>query len=195
MKSPTLFQNCLSLAALLTTASAHALTPTPVGCFKFSNDSQTEIVKYKKKHRFQACPTNVVIPVSVTRIGADAFAHSGLESVVIPGSVIRIGDRAFFYNNLRRVEIPDSVTAIGDGAFAINRLRSVEIPHSVSEIGIQAFMENHLSSLVISDSVDRIGAWAFKGNCLGRDDQRVPAGAERGREIFADQGDADRCRR
>jgi len=195
MKSPILPLACLSLATLLSTSSAHALTSTPTGCFKFSDESQTEIVKYKNKDRFQVCPKDVVIPDSVTQIGHDAFAYRGIQSVLIPGSVTRIGDRAFSYNELTRVEIPDSVTKIGVGAFAINRLKSVEIPGSVTEIGVQAFMENKLSSVVIPDSVTRIGAWAFKGNCLDLDEVRVPAKASRGLEVFDDQGDLEHCGR
>jgi hypothetical protein len=195
MKATSLSLAFLSVTALFNTANAHAQTATPMGCFQFSDEAQTRLVGYKKKHRSQACPKNVEIPGSVTQIGADAFAHSGLDSVLIPGSVTRIGNRAFFYNSLSRVEIPDSVTTIGDGAFAINRLRSVEIPNSVTEIGIQAFKENKLSSVVIPDSVTRIGAWAFQGNCLDLDEVRMPTGATRGRDIFDDQGDLEHCGR
>ena len=86
----------------------------------------------------------VVIPDSVTEIGAHAFAVcENLTSVVIPDSVTTIGDNAFAHcASLTSVAIPNSVTAIGDWAFGdCPSLTSVVIPASVTEIGYGAFPE------------------------------------------------------
>ena len=63
----------------------------------------------------------VVIPDSVTEIGAHAFAVcENLTSVVIPDSVTTIGDNAFAHcASLTSVAIPNSVTASGTGRSGI----------------------------------------------------------------------------
>ena len=81
--------------------------------------------------------TGVVIPDSVTFIGAEAFAsaRSGgtVRSVTIGKNVATIGARAFLRQALTSVVIPDSVTYIGEGAFAENyKLTSVSIGSGVT---------------------------------------------------------------
>ena len=61
----------------------------------------------------------LIIPDSVTHIGAYAFAHcSSLTSLTIPNSVTQIGNNAFDNcRKLARLSIPDTVTHIGTHAF------------------------------------------------------------------------------
>ena len=63
--------------------------------------------------------TNLVIPESVTSIGAYTFTGcSGFTSVTIPDSVTSIGDYAFAYcSGLTNITIPDGVKSIGYRAF------------------------------------------------------------------------------
>lgn len=63
----------------------------------------------------------------VIKIGKKAFAGSsifwwtsGITEVIIPDSVTEIGAEAFRYGNLTSVTIPDSVTTIGENAFKNN---------------------------------------------------------------------------
>lgn len=127
--------------------------------------------------------TSVVLPASVTTIGAQAFAQNALTTVDLTG-ITSIGERAFYGNDLVKVEIPDTVTTLGSGAFATNditelklsagvtiipqgafsmniRLESVEIPNTVTEIGATAFAGARLTSLTIPESVTKIGEKAF----------------------------------
>jgi uncharacterized protein YjdB len=96
----------------------------------------------------------------VTSIGADAFSMIKsfgesshlLTSIVIPDSVTSIGAGAFnLCYELTSINIPDSVSSIGSGAFyRCSALTSIEIPSTVSSIGDGAFMFcSQLSSVTI----------------------------------------------
>ena len=108
--------------------------------------------------------TSIVIPDSVTSIGAYAFAGcTGLSSVTIPDSVIIIGDSAFSRcNGLTSVSIGSGVTSIGDSAFEYCSIISVVIPDSVTYIGGYAFQScDSLAFVTIGSGVTEIEDYAF----------------------------------
>lgn len=106
---------------------------------------------------------SVVIPDSVTSIGKNAFAESGLVSVVIPDSVTTIGDMAFsMCRNLQQVKIGTGVTSIGKSAFTETAVSEVVIPDGVVNIGDSAFRKcANLRKLTIGTNVQSIGNLAF----------------------------------
>ena len=129
------------------------------------NRDKTKILVYPQGRE----ESHYAIPVSVTKIGNEAFACCDrLKSLTIPNSVKKIGDGAFHRIGLTSVAIPDSVTEIGDRAFyECKELKSVIISDSVKKIGDSAFHWcNRLKSVVIPDSVTEIGNDAFSG-CYG----------------------------
>lgn len=88
--------------------------------------------------------TSVIIPNSVSEIGARAFAGcSELKSVIIPNSVILINDETFLgCSGLINVVIGNSVTSIGANAFKYcSGLTSITIPNSVNTIYYGAFID------------------------------------------------------
>ena len=114
----------------------------------------------------QTSIASVVIPNSVTSIGASAFYESSIASVVIGNGVTSIGKYAFACSGLTSITIPNSVTSIDDDAFyACLGLTSVVIPDSVISIGKRAFEWcMNLASVDISSNVISIGVSAF-GSC------------------------------
>jgi hypothetical protein len=106
--------------------------------------------------------STVVIPESVTRIGAQAFRSSAISSIQLPSNLEIIGIQAFEgADKLTSIVIPNSVTEIESGAFAGTALTSIVIPDMVTEIGSHAFAGTALTSIVIPDSVRIIGEGAF----------------------------------
>lgn len=96
--------------------------------------------------------TNILLPVSVTSIGGDAFDDcSGLTSVNITASVTSIKSYAFYKcSGLTSVTISPSVTSIGTFAFyGCSGLTSITIPASVSTIGSSAF--SRFKGMIIVD--------------------------------------------
>lgn len=135
--------------------------------------------------------TSIVIPDSVTSIGAYAFYNTGIyndesnwenEVLYIDNCLIEartsisgayaikentqlIGNHAFYdCFSLTSVTIPNSVTSIGDYAFYnCSSLTSIVIPDGVTRIKQAAFWGcSSLTSIVIPDSMTSIGEWAFK---------------------------------
>lgn len=85
--------------------------------------------------------THAIISDSVTNISFGAFYGCGyLVNITIPDSVTRIGQQVFAFSGLTNITIPDSVTSISNSTFAYCfNLTSVTIPVSVTSIGNSAF--------------------------------------------------------
>lgn len=107
---------------------------------------------------------------TVTTVGTNAFRYCDLTSVVLPNSITVIGAGAFYadYQDLEpgmvgELVLPENLQSIGNQAFAWNtRLTKVTIPDSVKHIGQGCFgcCEN-LSLLTIGSGVEDIGLGAF----------------------------------
>ena len=109
--------------------------------------------------------TKVVIPKSVTTLGAGAFYNcNNLIDVNIPDSITSIGHYAFNgCTSLTSINIPNNVTSIGDYAFGdCTSLTSINIPNNVTSIGYYAFGAcSSLTSINIPNNVTSIGNNAF----------------------------------
>jgi hypothetical protein len=110
--------------------------------------------------------TNILIPNSVTLIGAGAFSRCyKLSGITIPNSVTRISAVAFTGTFLTSFTMPNSVVSLGSGTFLGNRIRGITISNSLKTIP-NDFCLNcpNLTSVIIPNSVTSIGSSAFK-NC------------------------------
>ena len=118
--------------------------------------------------RYYGHDSDVVIPDSVTRVGANAFyGDKILLSVVIPNGVTSIDHDAFYRcRNLTRVVIPDGVASIGENAFhGCENLTSIVIPDSVTSIGEDAFHDcTSLEHFVVKNPGCKLGLSVFGQN-------------------------------
>lgn len=103
----------------------------------------------------------------IDRISIDMILKD-IRKIVIPNSVTSIGASAFYTcSMMTSITIPDSVTSICMNAFEYCRgLTSIIIPNSVTSIGYYAFEEcNNLKSLIfkgkIMDEVKAIDSYPF----------------------------------
>ena len=105
---------------------------------------------YLQAGAFYGCVdiTDIVLPVSMTSIGQQAFRYcTMLKNVNIPRNVTNIGSLAFARcNSLISITIPSGITNINTYTFEdCYALRSIVMPNSVTNIGQYAF--NNCSNL------------------------------------------------
>ena len=109
--------------------------------------------------------TGVSLPATLTSIGEEAFASTGLTSISLRGGVT-VGERAFSgCEGLTAVTIPAGTAAVAPGMFAgCSNLTSVSLPAGLQTIGAAAFLGTGLTDITLPDSLTTIGAEAF-GEC------------------------------
>ena len=129
----------IELQALSGTSSINVVADNPNYSSKdgvLFNKNKTTLIQYPK----QKPGASYIIPGSVISIGDAAFKScSLLTSVIIPNSVTYIGASAFAYSGLTSIDIPNSVTTIREMAFRLVCLMPIIIPIGVVEIGWGAF--------------------------------------------------------
>lgn len=142
----------------------------------------------------------VILPNTITCIGAHSFGRTGITDIEIPESVTKIEQWSFAAcDRLKEIKIPNSVTHIGEGALcacdslttvilsnsidkieastfgSCKRLKNISIPNSITEISRQAFQDcAELNDIIIPNSVESIGSNAFSG-CIGLSSIIIPS--------------------
>ena len=114
------------------------------------------------------------LPVEVSQLGAFE-GNTILESIVIPNSVTEIGARAFKDCGLTSVHLGTGVREIGESAFRNNKLPVVTLPPSVRIIHRFAFDSNQITSQTINIGIDVIYNDAFTNNPMTSLILSVPA--------------------
>ena len=84
--------------------------------------------------------TSVLFPKSLKKIGASAFAETGLESIVLHSSLETIKEKAFsFCRSLQQVSFSEGLVEIGDQVFEGCPIRSIVLPASLQSLGKNVF--------------------------------------------------------
>lgn len=100
----------------------------------------------------------ITIPSSVTSIGDNAFANSGITSLNIPKGVTSIGEfMCWKCTNLTSVtfDTDSAITTIPDSAFELCAFTDITLPASVTSIGSdegKVFQDTPLATLSIYNS-------------------------------------------
>ena len=112
----------------------------------------------------------MIIPDSVTDIGASAFYGCTIEEVTLPDTLAKIDKYTFAFSALKSVTIPDSVTEIDEYAFAGTSYLanaagdSINFGTGLKKINDYAFTECGAKSITFPDSLEYIGKVAFGNN-------------------------------
>ena len=134
--------------------------------------------------------TSIVIPNTVTEIGAFAFAECAqITEVTIPASVTSLGKNLFLNcTALKTVNIETTaITEIKEYTFyGCTALTEIAIPANIKKIGTAAYMGcKNVQSIVIAEGVEVIGQQAFQ-NCSALTALTLPASlTEIGKQAFS----------
>ena len=131
------------------------------------------------------------MPASLTRVGADAFAGSGvkrvdfsgaegldlsnaynlfggcrnLSEVVLPNATKMIPGSMFKGSGLSEVYLPEGLESIGSEAFKeCGLLKGINLPSTVNNIGDRAFAYSGLEGIDLPKSVTEMGEYVFTGS-------------------------------
>ena len=146
------FENCTSLATVVF-SSGNAIE-------KLGSSPYFESAIFRNTTALKS----IVLPNSVTVIGANLFENSGIESIQLPESLTAISEYAFTgCKNLKNLVVPNSVVAIYDYAFYdCEALTNVTLGSGVESLGTAIFVNcTSLESLSIPASVKSIAGNIF----------------------------------
>lgn len=105
--------------------------------------------------------TRFVLPLTLEKVGAYAFAESAVRQVEF-GGLRTIGEFAFAQcKDLHAVTLPDSLRVIPENAFRESGLQTVSFGSDLEKIGARAFYSTELTSVVFPKTLQTIGEYAF----------------------------------
>lgn len=153
------FTGCTALAYILAGDLTKVASIISAGTNTYICSGTTDITlnKYIGSALTVTIPSKIQSTASadnVTIIGVGCFKDRAITSVIIPASVTSIGASAFEgCNSLTTITIPESVTSIGASTFeGCNSLITITIPASVTSIGAKALESTSLTSVIYGGS-------------------------------------------
>ena len=141
------------------------------GCKKLESfEATSSDIKEIPDGMFNGCEklTNLKLSDSLVKIGANAFAGTGVTSFVLPKGLEVLGNGAFKNcKSLRGIDFTnnDSIKKVGDNAFeGCELLSEITLPDTLEEIGDNAFKDSGLNgTFYIGKNVTKIGNNPFMG--------------------------------
>ena len=105
------------------------------------------------------------VPVTVTEIGAYAFAYSNVTKVTLTENVAKLGVGAFENSALTAIDFAGAhLTEIPDSAFRGTEISYIELPDSVKVLGSYAFADTALHNFT-ANGLETLGNNVFE-NCI-----------------------------
>ncbi len=154
-----------------------------LGIGAFQNCTDLEIFKFNQADikeipdaLFEGCARlqDVEIPVTVTKIGANAFFGSGVVKIGATNTVTNVGDRAFEDCKLAQFDF-DNIVSIGVGAFSGTMIKSAELTSKLTSLGEQAFFNcKNLAKVTLSNKIESIGKSTFE-DCQALTSIEIPS--------------------
>ena len=157
--------------------------------YKYATGIKSPFVSYIDNEFNCGDSLEVILPDSVTTIGAAAFAEcKRLMSIVLGSGITTIGGSAFSHSGLTSIKLPDSVTSIGEYVFSTckklssiefpsnleevpksccclcSNLKTIKFPSNVKIIGSDSFYSIGATEVSLPSSVSHINSFAFKGD-------------------------------
>ena len=137
-------------------------------CYRSYNITLNDRLEYIGEEAFKYALDNMaphqkklVIPESVTYIGAGAFEYCLIDSVIISDRVDSLPDFCFSGCSIDYIHLPAKLKHIGYAALNNNRMLNLELPDGLEVVEGRALLGLTKSRLVIPSSVRRIDQWAF----------------------------------
>ena len=118
--------------------------------------------------------TSITIEEGVTKLGAKAFANTGITTITLPDSLKEIGSSAFTGTKLTSIDLKN-VEVIGASAFQGSQLASLTLPATVKSVGNKAFYNTALTSVTLAMTVEEWGTEVFS-NCAKLASVTLPEG-------------------
>lgn len=124
-------------------------------------------------------PANVTfagITYTVVAIGTASFAHNNITSLVLPNTITEIGAGAFANcENLSDITFSENLKSINNGAFQYcTNLQKIIVPNSVKELGRFVFEGcSGLKSVKLSNSLTFLNHAVFR-DCISLNDVDLP---------------------
>lgn len=118
---------------------------------------------YYRWHNYKDDITTLIIEEGVTSIANEAFhGCDNLKTVVLPDSMTELGAPFWGCRSLSSITLPKTITRINRLAFKdCTALKEIVIPEGVTYIAEDAFRNSGLEKITLPDSLTTIGKYAF----------------------------------
>lgn len=104
----------------------------------------------------------LVIPNSVTYIGASAFDNCYMDEVIISDNVEELQDYTFATCFINLIHLPAKLKHIGRGALSNNSMYNLVLPEGLETVGEYGVTGSSVKKLVVPKSVQRIEPFSFE---------------------------------
>lgn len=148
-------------------------------------ESEISIMVYNADDSINANIQKVIIPDSVTVIGAYAFQYLGYTSIELPSTIESIEKDAFYgCSGLSNISLPEGLKTIGANAFAVCQgIETITLPASIESVGDYAFYNcTGLKTFECLKSTDssKIVTWgkAIFSSCTELTEITIPDGVQ-----------------